>query len=216
MNVQNLLASTGFFSELSPDSLSALETICLPRCCEKNQILFHQGDRGYAVYLLVSGSVQLYKTTRGGKDVVIRTIKPGELFAEVILLEQDRYPVTAVCLLKSTMLILPRHQFHCLLEKQSFRNDFIKLLMRKQRYLAGRIEYLSTYDVERRFFLFLEEQYGRKRRIELRVAKKNIAAAIGTTPETLSRLLLRLKDDGVIEIDGDTIKVEPGIWESNN
>ena len=121
-------------------------------------------------------------------------VRPGETFAEVILFEETRYPVTAVALTDVLLLKILRRDLQRLLEDGGFRGDFIAMLMRKQRYLAERIRLLSTQNVEERLFHFLREQYGPAERIEMGISRKALAAAIGTTPETLSRLLRRLHD----------------------
>ena len=79
--------------------------------------------------------------------------------------------------------------FSKLLHDERFRNDFISMLMKKQRYLINKIRDITTLDVEERFIRFLEEQYGRKQEYRILIPKKNIALAIGTTSETFSRIL---------------------------
>jgi CRP/FNR family transcriptional regulator len=111
------------------------------------------------------------------------------------------------------VLRLTRLQVECLLVDEEFRRDFIAMLMRKQRYLAGRILYLSTRDVEERFFDFLEEQFGRRERYQIALSKKDVAAAIGTIPETFSRMLLRLKKQGLAGWQGRTLELRAGFWQ---
>ena len=60
------------------------------------------------------------------------------------------------------------------------------MLLRKQRYLADRIQQLTSQDVEQRLRAFLLEQYGRQEQIHAEINKKQLAAAIDATPETLS------------------------------
>jgi CRP/FNR family transcriptional regulator, dissimilatory nitrate respiration regulator len=189
----HVLAESGFFKDLSRESLQALAEIASRRELRKRECLFREGQAGHALYLLRQGAVQLHKTAPDGSEVVIKVVQPSEVFAEVVLFEQDRYPVTAVALAASDVLVFPRTDVYRLLERPTFRADFLKSLMRKLRYLTARIVALSTDDVEARLFAFLDEQFGDAGRIELPMSKKDVAAAVGTTPETLSRLIRRLR-----------------------
>ncbi|MDZ7370839.1 MAG: Crp/Fnr family transcriptional regulator [candidate division KSB1 bacterium] len=182
------------------------------KTCKKREILFNEGQKGYSIYGLLSGAVQLYKTTEDGRSSVIKVIRPGELFGEVILFETDRYPVTAEMLTTGRVFLLPKHQFLCLLRREDFCNDFFAMLMRKQRWLAQQIHYLTNYDVEDRFFLFLKDQFGERRRYELTMNKKDLAAAVGATPETLSRLLSRLEAEGWIKCEGRILEINERVW----
>lgn len=203
----DFIGKSEFFSGLSPDNKKALADLCLLKRLAKNEALFQEGAKGHSLFLLAIGAVQLHKTSEIGKDVVIRVIKPGEIFAEVILFEEDLYPVSALALKDSTVIMLPKHQINCLLEKPSFRNDFIRMLMRKMRYLADQIRGLSSEDVEERFFRFLRTQFGDRREYTVSLSKKDMAAAIGTLPETFSRLLNRLKKEGKAEWAAGVIRI---------
>ncbi len=216
MDKEAILNQFGYFKDISANSRKQLADICLSKSVLKKEILFTEGEKGHSVFCCITGRIQLYKTTPDGKKVVIKVIHPGEIFAEVILFEKDRYPVTASALSRSLVFLIPKHQFHCLLERQDFRSDFIRLLMRKQRYLAEHIKYLSTHDVEDRLFRFLRENYGKETTVKPAMSKKDVAAAIGTTPETLSRILLRLKEKDRLTWEERTIKINPDVWKQAN
>ena len=208
-----LLKKADFFNGISDGSIRSLAAICIPKRVEKRKFIFLEGDEGHSLYILAQGGVQLYKTAADGREIVIKTVKPGEIFGEVVLFEENEYPVSAVSLEKSLLLRLPKQQIDCLLISDSFRRDFIGMLMRKQRYLADRILYLTGHDVEERFFYFLEEQYGRKGEYRIPMSKKDIAAAIGTIPETFSRLLLRLKQEQKLRWEGEKLHLAENFWE---
>jgi CRP/FNR family transcriptional regulator, dissimilatory nitrate respiration regulator len=214
MNPFLLLGQVSFFKGISPDSRRALARICLPVEMKKRQVVFRERDRGDAFYLLVQGRVQLHKTAPDGREIVIKVIKPGEVFAEVVLFEESRYPVTAVALTGCLLLKILRRDLHELLRTEDFRGDFIAMLMRKQRYLADRIRQLASHSVEDRFFDFLREQYGDVESIAAALPKKDVAAAIGTTPETVSRLIRKLAKSGALTWKGRSIRLRPGFWRS--
>lgn len=196
MNPAYLLAQTSMFGSLAANHRRALAAVCRPVTVRRGAVLFRERQRGEAIYLLARGQVQLHKNAPDGREIVIKVVGPGETFAEVILFEEPRYPVTAVALTDAVALKLLRQDVHRLLADEGFRNDFIALLMRKQRYLAERIQQIATQGVEERFVRFLREQYGPGDRLRVDLRKKALAAAIGVTPETLSRLIRRLTRAG--------------------
>ena len=212
----DILRRTALFGSLHVETLQRVAAICLVRHTARRQYLFHEGESGTALFVQVTGSTQLYKTAPDGRRIVIKVVKPGELFGEVVLFEQRHYPVNAMALSTGMVFTLPRHQFACLLEDASFRSDFLASVMGKLRFLTEKIQYLTSHDVEDRLFLFLEEQYGRAGALTVSFSKKDVAAAIGTTPETLSRLLLRLRKEGRCTWSGRRVIIDPAVWEERS
>jgi CRP/FNR family transcriptional regulator, dissimilatory nitrate respiration regulator len=214
MDITELLQQSDFFKSISSSARRAVAAICIPKVLQKREMLFMEGERGQAMFLMAQGAVQLFKTSAEGKEVVIKLVRAGELFGEAILFEQELYPVSACALTPAEVFLLPRRQFDCLLEEEGFRRDFIAMLLAKQRYLADQIFRLSALDVEQRFFHFLREQYGEREEYLVDVTKREVAAAIDALPETLSRLLLKLREEGVVQWDGESLRLRKGYWSS--
>lgn len=212
--IRNFLANTPLFRGLRDPSLNELADICIPRTLKKKEILFMEGDPGRAIYICLKGAVQLFKGNPDGKEIIIKIISSGELFGEVILFEKNTYPVTAMAIKESQLLMVSRHQFNCLLEREDFRTDFIRALMQKQRYLTEQIRYLSCSSIRDRFRLYLANQYGMREEIYIPYSKKDVAQAIGITPETLSRMLSRLKADRLLFWEGKIIRAHKSFWKS--
>jgi CRP-like cAMP-binding protein len=212
MDIEFLLEQSEFFKGVSAKSKQALTGICIRKSVRKNEVVFSEGDSGHSLYILASGNIRIFKSTPDGKETVIKVIGPGELFAEVVLFERDVYPASAVALKNSVVYLLPKRHFYELLDNRDFRNDFLRMLMKKQRYLADQLHALTAYDVEERFVRFLLEHYGKKDEYRILLTKKDIASAIGATAETLSRLLRRMQDQGKISVKGKFIKLKSGYW----
>jgi CRP-like cAMP-binding protein len=212
MNVPQILDQARFFEGISKQSKEALSKLCIPIERPKHTVLFHEGEPGEAMYLLARGRVSLHKLSPEGREVVIKVIKPGEVFAEVILFEKKFYPVAAVALTDILVFKILRRDLLNILRQEDFRNDFIAMLLRKQRYLADKIQQLTSQDVEQRLRAFLIEQYGAHNQIHAEINKKQLAAAIGATPETLSRLLQDLKRRKSMVWKQGIITVDPGFW----
>ena len=216
MDVAAYLNRSEFFKGITQKSLRSLAEICVPKRTKKRETLFLEGHEASSMYLLVSGSVQLFKNSSDGREIVIKVVRPGEIFGEVILFEEREFPVNATALTECLVLALPKMQISCLLESAEFRNDFIAMLMKKQRYLTERILYLTLHDVEERFLGFLQEQGGKSLEYRLSLSKKDIASAIATTPETLSRLILRMKNEGLLQWEKHSLKLKDGFWEERD
>jgi CRP/FNR family transcriptional regulator len=210
MDITAILAQVNFFQDLSEASRRALAEVCIPREVAKGEVLFREGDDGHSVYVCNRGRVRLHKTAPDGSEVVLKVVRPGETFAEVVLFERERYPVTATAVEPCGLFLIPRRDVRALLRRDDFRDDFIGMLMRKLRHLAERVPMLTTTDVEVRLFHFLGEQFGAAPVVQCGLTKKDVAVAIGTTPETLSRLLARLARSGRLRWRGRTVERVPG------
>jgi CRP-like cAMP-binding protein len=212
MDIYGMIDHAKFFEGISRESKKTLAQYCLPAERPKNHVLFREGAPGEAMYLLARGRISLNKMSPDGREIVIKVIKPGEVFAEVILFEKKFYPVNAVALTEVLIFKLLRRDLLDILRQEDFRNDFIAMLLRKQRYLADKIQQLTSEDVEQRLRSFLLEQYGRRDLIQAEINKKQLAAAIGATPETLSRLLQDLKTRKCLTWKQGVIAVAPSFW----
>jgi CRP/FNR family transcriptional regulator len=205
MEIRRLLKEQELFRTLDEAALAAVAAESRLRHLPPGDMLFWEEDEGGSFFLLVEGTVKLFKTAPDGREITVKLIQPGEIFAEVILFESDRYPVSATAAVESRVLDIPRRRFLILLDDPRLRRRFVAGLMKKMRYLTERILYLTSYDVEDRFYGFLKENYGARETYRIALSKKDIAAAIGTIPETFSRLIQRLKQRGIIRWDDELV-----------
>jgi len=205
MELQELLRQQDLFRGLDGAALAALADEGRRQTLAPGEALFWEEDEGADFYLLLSGTVRLFKTAPDGREITVKLVRPGEMFAEVILFESDRYPVSATAAVPSEVLAVPRRRFLHLLADPAVRRRFVAGLMQKMRYLTERILYLTSYDVEERFYGFLRENYGIRERYPMPLSKKDIAATIGTIPETFSRLIQRLRQRGIIRWDDELV-----------
>ncbi len=198
MTLESTLKSVPLFSELSQTSLSRIATACRQRNLAPTDFLFFQDQPGEQVFVLLQGTLRLQRSGPDGRDVVIKTVMPGELFAEVILFESPTYPVTAVALQECRLLSLRRSDFLSLLDEPSFRNEFIRSLFRKMRFMTGQMQSQLVEDVGQRLVQWLRQHFGPGHTLIVDLPKKEVAQALNITPETLSRTLLRLKNEGTL------------------
>lgn len=202
-----------YFTNLSPRALERLEQVQTRRAVAGGHILFLEGQEGSSMYRLIKGAVRLFRSTPDGREVTIHLVQPGDLFAEIVLFERDTYPVSAVTVEPSTIAVIPRQRIHALMSDESFREEFLRNLVAKMRFLSQQLYVLATMDVRQRLLRFLEVRYGRQAEIISDLSKRDTAAAISVRPETLSRTLAALAQEGLIHWSGAQITVDARAWE---
>lgn len=208
INLSDLFAGNLIFGGMPENMIEMLESAGRSRSLAKDEMIFFEGDRGDKIYFLTEGLVKLFKTTENDREIVVRYIRPGEMFAEVVLFESDIYPVSAVALRESVVYYIEREFFLNLLKEMSFMRQFVGNLFKKMRYLADRVAFLNAYDVEERFFIFINDHFGIEPLIKIDLSKAEMAEAIGTIPETMSRVLGRLKTAGFLQWDKNELKLD--------
>jgi CRP-like cAMP-binding protein len=210
--LEPVLAGIGLFKGLSDQRRRELAEICGVVSIAKGEELFFEGQQADRLFILLKGDLQLSKFSHEGKESVMCTIWPGDLFAEVVLFERNTYPVTATALNACDICGIPRAAFMRLLDDAGFRQEFITGLMQKLRYLTQRLHAVTALNVEHRFFWYLTQQFGCKPEYSITMSKKALAAAIEATPETFSRLTAKLRKAGKITWRGTKLTVAPQVW----
>ncbi len=210
MNIRPYIDTSDFFGNASEYAREKLASICIPKNLKKKECLFSEGEEGSAFYLLGSGRITLYTSSKEGKTVVVKIVKRGEVFGEVVVFERSRYPVTAVAAVPSLVFIIPKLQFLCLMKDDVFRDEYIRELIKKQRYLVERIKYLTVNDTQERLLKFIAEHAGSDGSANINMSKKELAEYLGTTPETLSRIIKALTGRNKLFCKGRIIKVLNG------
>lgn len=198
------------FSALSVAELRQLMRQSAVRAYKRNEIIFMEGDPYAGLYLVLSGRVKVFKTNLEGKEQIIHLLGPREPFADVPLFIGGPYPSTAQALEDTRLLFIPRQAFLDLLHD----NPEICLRMlgafaKRLRQLVDLVESLSLKEVTARLARYLAEEARQTSRssFDLPISKANLAAFLGTIPETLSRSLHELENRGIISVQGKQIAV---------
>lgn len=169
----------------------------------KKAVLFLQGQSGSDIYFVLKGSVRLFRTREDGSEFVVHFVRENEVFAELLPFLGGRYPVSAQALEPLELLTIHANTFEVLLAKDP------KLCLKIIAALTARIqgflrtmENLATPETKNRLLVYLKDLSDRRAssRIRLPAPKHDIALLLGTTPETLSRLLKKLEDEGKIKV----------------
>ena len=173
--------------------------------------LFRQGDEAQRFYVVDSGVIKLTRLSGDGEEKVIEMIRPGESFAEAVMfMDAKRYPVTAQAVDDSVVLGLTNRRFFGLLRDDNrLALRMLGQLSMRVHGLVQEIEKLSLHNATYRLVNYLvgECERSNSTRLTLAAPKQVIASRLGITPETFSRLVQRLRSEGVLDLRGAELTV---------
>ena len=193
---------------------STLSPYLHPRHLRAGQNLFSQGDRAEAFYIVVRGTMKLFRVSPQGTEKIMRLVRGGQSFAESILFsDPPRYPVNAQAA-EDCELVTIECEAYLRILRESFETCRAVMSQMTQRIQAhwNEIEALSLHGAVPRVANYLLEQLVLQGGPHLRlpVAKSQIAAQLGLAPETLSRGLRTLSERGAISVRGALVQVHDG------
>lgn len=175
----------------------------------KDEILFHEGDTPQYVFLLLSGAVTICRHSISGKRTVVTTFHTyGELFGEVYLfLKETNYDHFAVAIKNCEVLQIPKRFFyHTCEESCSHHEKLIKnmlaILAGKARFLNQKLQLMSSTSLREKIAKVLIENMRPDGTVLLQMNREQMADYLGTTRPSVSRELMRLRDEGIIEFSG--------------
>lgn len=197
-----VLARISFFEGLSRPALELVAGIAVARRYQAGEAIFAEGDPGSGFHVVVDGRVKIFKLSPEGKEQILHIWGRGEPFGEVAALEGRPYPAHAVALEVTSTASISRAGLNELMQRSpDFAIELLATLARRLREFAQQVESLSLREVPGRlaaYLLLLDERSGGTGRMELDLAKGQLANLLGTTPETLSRILSRLVREGFL------------------
>ena len=201
------------FSHLAADQLERVARRARRVTLADGESLFEQGDRADRFYLLLGGQIKLYRLSPAGNEKVIEVVTPGSTFAEALMfLDRPHYPVGAQALAASTLISVDAHDFSAML-RESVDTCFLLMgdMSQRLRGLIREIDDLSLHSATCRVAGYLLAQAAdRGDEFELNVPKQILASRLSVKPETFSRIIRNLSEQGLIRIDGNRVSVRQG------
>jgi CRP/FNR family transcriptional regulator len=209
----NTLRSCQLFAGLAQADLENIAAVTVLKSLEKDDYLFHEGDRAHGFYVVQRGAVNVHRVNAAGKEQIIHVFRTGESFAEVALATDRGYPADARVLEPTQVLLVQKDGILALLKRQpELALRMLGSMSSHLRVLVGQLEDLTLKDVETRLANWLvkrcpDPQNERPVRIELTMTKRVLAAELGTVSETFSRTLAKFRQQKLIAVKGRAVTV---------
>lgn len=209
--VKQFLGTTPIFQTLSADELEALATIAIAQSYKKGETLFLEGDEGTGFFVVRLGRIKVFKLAPDGKEQILHLFGPDEHFAEVPALDGGNFPASAAAIEQAEVIFIPRNAFLAVLQQHpSIAIAILGTFARHLRRLAHLVDTLSFKEVPQRlasYLLNLSDRSPNSDWVELDLSKGQLAALLGTIPETLSRAFYKLTQEGLIELNGARVRL---------
>jgi CRP-like cAMP-binding protein len=209
------LARCPLFAHADERILQSLANRLRRRRFRRNEVIFHQGDPGDSLHVVASGALKIVLPSAEGEEAIIATLRPGDFFGELALLDGAPRSATATALEPSETLVLPRQVFADLLDTlPGLRDALLSGLAKELRRLTRHVEELHFLDLAGRLAMRLTrladeaepDSHGAVR-LSWPYTQSDLAAMIGGTRQSVNRLLSELVEEGLITIEPDVLVI---------
>ena len=210
--VIDILRQCALFENANAAALAAVAGRLRRRHFRRGEVIFHQGDPGDSLHVVNSGAVKIVLPSPEGMEAIIATLRPGDFFGELSLLDGAPRSATAVALEASETLALPRDAFRELLDQDTgLRDALLGGLAHELRRVTGQVEELHFLDLAGRLAMRLSrlardaDPTSDEVRLDWPYTQSDLASMIGGTRQSVNKLLSELVVDGLVVIERDTI-----------
>jgi CRP-like cAMP-binding protein len=217
MNERELLRTVPIFAALTEDDVSSLARLSTRRRCPRDTVIFFEKEEGDSFCMILEGRVKVTILGDDGREIILSVLGPGDFFGEMALLDNEPRSATAIAAEDTELLLLSRSDFQGVLQhNHSISVALVTVLTARLRRANHQISTLALLDVYGRVArLILEMVRDEGRRLKdgriafRRATHQEIANRIGTTRETVTRMLKDLERQGLIQVEGREFIVGP-------
>lgn len=211
--MKHILNRTSLFHGLDDEEIGEIEKITRRKQYSNRTFVFMEGDEREAVFFIQTGVVKTHKIDEDGNEQVISLLKSGDMFPHVGFFDHSPYPANARVMQDAVLLIIRIDDFNQLLfEKPHLAIKVMQMMGKKILQLQERVQSLISQDVRHRLIHAINKlayEHGKKRdggiAIDFPITNQDLANIVGTSRESINRLLNQLKKDEIVKSDRNGI-----------
>jgi CRP/FNR family transcriptional regulator len=202
------------FNGLQPVEIENLSETKGCRRYKKGEVVFYADDTPTGLFCIRKGTVKLYKVGSDGREQIIRLAKEGDILGYRSLISGDRYLKYAMPIEDAEICHIPKSTFFSLTTKSvNLSGEIMKLLADELRLAQEKMVEMARKSVRERLaetLLILKETHGVEAdgtTLGIKMTREDLANMVGSAPESVSRMLSKMKDDGIIVLRGRKIAI---------
>lgn len=209
LSFMEMVKKVGLFDSFDSEELKVIMFLFHAKKVKKKEFLFHEAEECQAVYFICRGRVKTFRMDEEGREKIINLLGEGEMFPHIGLFGGGHYPATAMTVEEGLLYFIYVGDFLRLLEeKPTIAVKMLRVMEGKIKHLQEHLAGLLSRDISERVWHVLwglarasGTPINRGMRLDMDVTHQDLAAMVGTTRETITRILGQYRKENKIEID---------------
>jgi CRP/FNR family transcriptional regulator, cyclic AMP receptor protein len=212
METIELLKSNQLFKDLGDAELSIIASFATQKAVSKNTLVISEGDDSTAMYVIKEGKVKVTLTNEDGKELILTTLRQGDNFGELSLLDDHHRSANIYTLENCVFAVIHKEDFYQLLKQNSLVSiGVIKYLCQRVRYITEVAQSLALLDVYGRLVKLLHDlsvpSDNGKLIVSTPLTHQDIASRVGCGREMITNILKGLKKGHYLTIENKIITI---------
>ena len=215
-DLAGILEKSTLLASLSRPDIQSLAARTVRKGFKSGELLFSEDEPCHGLHIIALGKVRIFKTSVNGREQVLAMNHAGESVAELPVFDGGRYPASAMAVDAVEIAFISRQDFRSFcMEHPEVALKMLAIVGARLRRLVGIIEELSFTTIRQRLIsllLRLAETEGTQTKsgieFQLPASHQELASQLGTVRELVSRNLMRLQAEGLVDVEARQITVK--------
>jgi CRP-like cAMP-binding protein len=211
-----VLGKTPLLANLSQPELQNLAARTVRKLFSAGELIFSEGEPCNGLHIIARGKVRIFKTSMNGREQVLAVNGPGDTVAELPVFDGGPFPASTIAVEDAEIAFISRRDFHAFcIEHPEVALKVLSVVGGRLRRLVGIIEELSFTTIRQRLIsvlVRLAQSDGKKTQAGIEFllpsTHQELANQLGTVRELISRNLMRLQAEGLLDVDARHIVVK--------
>jgi CRP/FNR family transcriptional regulator len=204
------------WASLTNEEADVLDKGKVDRSYLPGDVIYNQGDMSDGLYAVHSGMIGLRRYESDGSSLLLHLVRNGTVFGYRSYLSKTEHSVTAEVLMPGKICFIQSRTVQVLLQQNpNVGLGFLEHSLANMKDMEAKYVRAAVLPVKSRvlhFLLTLNEQYGSKTEngehiLDIPLSRRDLASAVGATPETLSRTVRLIEEDGLVVFHGKQIRI---------
>jgi CRP/FNR family transcriptional regulator, cyclic AMP receptor protein len=213
--VDDALRKAGLFQGVDVNDVEAISTEFEVMEVSRGQVLFHEGEPGDSLYIVLSGKVKLGRRASDGRENLVAVMGPSDQFGELSLFDPGPRTATAVVVTDGRVARLPKAALQKWVEERpQIAMQLLRVVARRLRRTNTMLADLIFVDVPGRVakqLLQLAQRFGSVEGGQLRVThdltQEELAQLVGASRETVNKALADFAGRGWLRLEGKSVVI---------